>query len=121
MIRQVLATAGLALLAAAGCKGISPDDYRIKAGHCKQDYECGMVCFSGMTAFNADKGPEYIVTNTQDDSKKGYPFYAGTAEIVMDECVFEVMRINDDSVEYKARERKGEPQSKFIFIPMEVF
>lgn len=111
IIRKAIG-AGLALLTAAGCKGMNPDDYRIYAGHAHNTYDCGVVRYEGRLGFNEQRQRmEYGLSNRYTDESGArrsdeYAVTAGTAKVEMAECIFLIIDLNSGFIEYRTEARK---------------
>lgn len=112
MIKEALTTAGLAFLAAAGCKGINQDDYRIEAGHAHNIYECGIVRYEGKLGFDEETGRmQYGILNSYTGENgvmhnDQHIVTAGTIEIEMGTCTLMIIDLNSRFIEYRAREKR---------------
>ncbi|MFA5888417.1 MAG: hypothetical protein WC852_06940 [Candidatus Nanoarchaeia archaeon] len=97
---KVILALGLASL--LGCKGGNADDYKVKAGSCKQDYECGLVCYKGFMGFDQNEMPFYRIVTKKDGIADTLDFNAGTLELESNACRLNIFEINDEFMEYRS-------------------
>ena len=92
----------LGLTALLGCKGGNADDYKIKAGSCTPDYECGLVCYKGFMGFDQNEMPFYRIVTKKDGIVDILNFNPGAMELESNSCRLNIFEINDDFLEYRS-------------------